>query len=402
MHLREPIGTARRVVVKVGSASLTSSGGGIDPVQIDALADAIAQRHSQGVELILVSSGAVASGFASLGLRTKPRDAASKQASASVGQMLLVARYAASFARYNLVVGQVLLTAEDLLRRSQYRSAKRTFDRLLALKALPVVNENDTVATAQNKFGDNDRLAALVAHVVHADALVLLSDVAGLYTDDPRRAGARLLEQVMGESDLAEVSVSSSGSSGIGSGGMASKIAAARIATAAGVHVVLANATHAHAALAGEPVGTYFAPTGSRLPIRLLWLRHVATPAGQLVIDSGALRAVTDRHASLLAAGVTRLHGEFDAGDPVEVVGPDGVVVAHGLVGYDSRALPQLLGKSTPMLAAEHQREVIHRDDMVLLPPLGVFPENVAKKRGFRTFSLKTSASADGFSGGAG
>ncbi|MGH3546081.1 MAG: glutamate 5-kinase [Mycobacteriales bacterium] len=367
MQPRKPIHTARRVVVKIGSSSLTSAGGSIDPVQIDALTDAIAQRHSHGVELILVSSGAVASGFASLGLRAKPRDAASKQASASVGQMLLVARYAASFARYNLVVGQVLLTAEDLLRRSQYRSAKRTFDRLLALKALPVVNENDTVATDENKFGDNDRLAALVAHVVHADALVLLSDVAGLYTDDPRRAGARLLEEVMNESDLTEVNVGSSGSSGLGSGGMASKLAAARIATAAGVHVVLASATHAHAVLTGEPVGTYFAPTGSRLPIRLLWLRHVATPAGRLVIDAGALRAVTHSRASLLAAGVTRLHGEFDAGDPVDVVGPDDVVVARGLVGYDSRVLPQLLGKSSHLPEATHQREVVHRDDLVLM-----------------------------------
>ncbi|MGH3426316.1 MAG: glutamate 5-kinase, partial [Mycobacteriales bacterium] len=230
-----------------------------------------------------------------------------------------------------------------------------------------VVNENDTVSTDEIKFGDNDRLAALVAHVVHADALVLLSDVDGLYTDDPRREGARLVDHVTAAVDLDQVSVRRSSSSGLGSGGMASKLAAAQLATAAGVHVVLASAAQAQAALSGEPVGTYFAPTGSRLPTRMLWLRHVAEPQGRLLVDDGAREALLHRSASLLSAGVVGVEGDFVLGDPVDVMGPTGDIVARGFVGYDAVNLPQLLGKSTHTLAAEHQREVIHRDDLVLV-----------------------------------
>ncbi len=372
MQLRESIAAARRVVVKVGSSAITSSHGNaetppLDAAHIDALVDAIAQRHATGTQLVLVSSGAIAAGFGRLGLRAKPRDMAGKQASASVGQMLLVSGYAASFARHDMEAGQVLLSADDVLRRGHYRNAQRTLDRLLALRALPVVNENDTVATDEIKFGDNDRLAALVAHVVHADALLLLSDVAGLYTEDPRRSGAQLVHHVSGEADLVDVTAGRSGRSGIGSGGMASKLAAARTATAAGVHVVLSGVEQARAAMAGEPVGTYFTPTGSRLPTRLLWLRHLATPLGRLNIDAGAADAVLRHRRSLLAAGIIAVSGEVSAGDPVEIVGAGNTVLARGLINYDSAELPPLLGRSSSMLDAAHQREVVHRDDLVLL-----------------------------------
>jgi glutamate 5-kinase len=364
---REAVGEARRLVVKVGSTSLTTAAGGLDGTRLDHLVDVLAARRGAGTELVLVSSGAIAAGLAPLGLRRRPRDLATQQAAASVGQMLLVERYAASFGRYGHTVGQVLLTSEDVVRRAHYRNARRAFERLLRLGVVPVVNENDAVATDEIRFGDNDRLAALVAHLVHADALVLLSDVDGLYDGDPRRPGARLITEVLSEADLADVVTRRAGNDGLGSGGMASKVDAARLATHAGVPVVVASAAHAGAALTGA-VGTYFAPTGRRTTSRLLWLAHASAPAGRLVLDDGAVRAVVGRRMSLLPAGVTAVEGDFAAGDPVELVDPAGRPVARGLVNYDAEELPQMLGRSTFELPADRRREVVHRDDLVVLP----------------------------------
>jgi glutamate 5-kinase len=358
---------ARRIVVKIGSSSLTTQGAGLDGARIDALVEALAVRQATGTQVVLVSSGAIAAGLAPLGLLRRPSDLATQQAAASVGQMLLVESYSASFARYGLTVGQVLLTAEDVIRRAHYRNAKRTFERLLDLGVVPVVNENDAVATAEIRFGDNDRLAALVAHLLHADALLLLSDVDGLYDGDPRRPGARLLSAVLSEADLAGVAAGSTGPTGVGSGGMASKVDAARVATAAGVHVVIASAAQAPGALAGDEIGTWFAPTGRRLSTRLLWLRYASTPRGRLILDEGAVQAVVVRRMSLLSAGVTAVDGGFVAGDPVDVCDQAGRAVARGLAGYDAAELPALLGRSTRELEVRYRREVIHRDDLVLL-----------------------------------
>jgi glutamate 5-kinase len=371
---RQDVGAATRVVVKVGSSSLTTATGGLDPHRLDTLVDALVAHRSAGRQIVLVSSGAIAAGLTPLRLARRPRDLATQQAAASVGQMLLVERYAAAFARHGLVVGQVLLTVDDLVRRAHYRNAYRTLERLLSLGVVPVINENDTVATEEIRFGDNDRLAALVAHLVRAEALVLLSDVAGLYDGDPRRPGARLVPEVALEADLAGVDVRMSGSAGVGTGGMSSKIDAARIAAGAGVPVLLASAESAAEALAGGAVGTFFPPTARRTASRLFWLRHATSPQGRLVLDAGAVEAVVHRRTSLLSAGVTAVHGEFDAGDPVELVGPDGVAVARGLVGYDARELPQMLGRSSRDLAPEYRREVVHRDDLVLLRPHGESP----------------------------
>jgi glutamate 5-kinase len=366
MTVRDTVRDAHRIVVKVGSSSLTTAQGGLDPDRLSRLVDALAARRAAGSQVVLVSSGAIAAGLAPLALPARPRDLATQQAAASVGQMLLVERYAAAFARAGLTVGQVLLTADDLIRRAHYRNAHRALERLLQLGVVPVVNENDTVATVEIRFGDNDRLAALVAHLVQADALVLLSDVAGLYDGDPRRAGARLVPEVSLDDDLAGVRIGGSGSA-VGTGGMASKLDAARIAASAGVPVLLAAAEDVVPALAGRPVGTAFPATTRRTAARLFWLRHATTPRGRLELDAGAVEAVVRRRKSLLPAGVTGVQGEFGAGDPVELVGPDGVAVARGLVAYDAAELPDLLGRSTRELDAEHRREVVHRDDLVLL-----------------------------------
>jgi glutamate 5-kinase len=371
VSIRADVATAGRIVVKVGSSSLTTASGGIDPAQVRALVDTLAAVRSRGAEVVLVSSGAIAAGLSPLGLPRRPRDLATQQAAASVGQGLLVHRYTEEFARHGQTVGQVLLTVDDVTRRSHYRNAYRTFARLLDMGTVPIVNENDTVATSEIRFGDNDRLAALVAHLVHADLLLLLSDVDGLYDGDPSKAGTTLLGEVLSEEDLDHVRIGRTGAAGVGTGGMQTKVEAARIATGAGIPVVLTSAAQAAPALAGEQVGTMFHPTGRRRPTRLLWLAHATEAKGGLHLDAGAVRAVVDRRASLLPAGLTGVTGAFVGGDPVDLLDPDGVPVARGLVNYDSDELPSLVGRSTRELASElgasYEREVVHRDDLVLL-----------------------------------
>ncbi|MGY3201644.1 glutamate 5-kinase [Streptomyces sp. TE5632] len=371
---RQAVGEARRIVVKVGSSSLTTAAGGLDADRVDALVDVLAKVRSGGErELVLVSSGAIAAGLAPLGLARRPRDLARQQAAASVGQGLLVARYTASFARYGVRVGQVLLTSDDMSRRAHHRNASRTLDKLLAMGAFPVVNENDTVATDEIRFGDNDRLAALVAHLVHADLLVLLSDVDGVYDGDPARPGTSRIAEVRGPEDLAHVDIGSAGKAGVGTGGMVTKVEAARIAAAAGLQVVLTSATHASDALDGADTGTYFHPTGRRSADRLLWLQHASTPQGALTLDDGAVRAVVERRMSLLPAGIAGVEGEFSAGDPVELRDHAGRPVARGLVNFDAKEIPRLIGRSTRDLARDlgpgYEREIVHRDDLVVLHP---------------------------------
>jgi len=358
--MRSEVTAARRVVVKVGSSSLTTAAGGIDPERVSALVDVLATARRRGTEVVLVSSGAIAAGLAPLGLKRRPKALAAQQAAASVGQGLLVHRYTDDLARHGLVAGQVLLTLDDVTRRSHYRNAYQTFAKLLELGVLPIVNENDTVATTEIRFGDNDRLAALVAHLVHADLLLLLSDVDGLYDGRPDDPGSTLLSDVASAADLADVRIGKAGAAGVGTGGMQTKVEAAAIATGAGIPVVLTSAEQAAPALAGEPIGTLFHATGKRRPTRLLWLKHATEPKGSVTLDAGAVRAVVERRASLLAAGVTGVTGSFEAGDPVDLAGPDGVVVARGLVNFDSAEIPELLGR-------RGQREVVHRDGLVLL-----------------------------------
>ncbi len=367
---RQALAGAKRIVVKVGSSSLTSIKGGISEKALTALVHALAEKRNSGTEIILVSSGAIAAGLAPLGLAKRPKDLATQQAAASVGQGLLMARYSQAFAAHGVTVSQVLLTADDLMRRTQHSNAYRALDRLLNLGVVPVVNENDTVATHEIRFGDNDRLAALVAHLVRADALVLLSDVDALY-DGPPSLGAKRIPLVSGPADLVGVTIGKAGKAGVGTGGMTTKVEAASIAAGSGIHALVTSTANAAAALAGEDVGTWFAINGNRKPVRLLWLAHLASVRGRLVLDDGAVKAVRDRHTSLLPAGISSVQGDFEPGDPVEMVSAEGAVIARGLVNYSAEELPRMLGRSTKELAKDlgrgYDRVVVHVDDLVLV-----------------------------------
>ena len=367
---RAGIATAGRIVVKVGSSSLTSVAGGISEVALKQLVEVLAHRRLAGTEIILVSSGAISAGLMPLGLSRRPKDLATQQAAASVGQGLLMAHYNGAFTSHGVIASQVLLTAEDLSRRHQYVNAHRALERLLHLGVVPIVNENDTVATHEIRFGDNDRLAALVAHLVKADALVLLSDVDSLY-DGPPSHGAKRISQVDSPEDLEGIVIGSAGKAGVGTGGMSTKVQAALIAAETGIPALVTSTEQARAALAGEDVGTWFAINGNKRPVRMLWLAHLADLRGRLVLDDGAVRAVSERHKSVLPAGITSVTGDFDAGDAVELSDSHGHVFAHGLINYRHSDLPQMLGRSTKDLAKdlgrEFEREIVHVDDLVLL-----------------------------------
>ena len=368
---RAAIRDARRIVVKIGSSSLTTTGEGLDHSRLEPFVAAIAARQRSGAQVIVVSSGAIAAGLPALGLTRRPDDLATQQAAASIGQSVMLSAYARAFAGFDLTVGQVLLTADDVMRRSHYRNAQRTLFRLLELGVVPIVNENDTVATNEIRLGDNDRLAALVAHLSRADALVLLSDVDALYDAPPDQPNAHGIACVTPGEDLRDVRLEGVGKAGVGLGGMASKVEAARIASGAGVPTLIAAAVNANVALASASCGTVFTAGQTRPGTRQLWLEHAANPVGSLHCDAGAITALRERGASLLPAGITAVDGVFFAGDVVDICAPDGQVVARGFVNFDASELPALLGKSTQELARElgsaYEREIVHRDDMVVL-----------------------------------
>ncbi|GAA0827758.1 glutamate 5-kinase [Bifidobacterium pullorum subsp. gallinarum] len=370
-QVRRSVAQAQTMVVKVGSSSLTRPSGHLDAAKLEALVASVAANVLSGARIVLVSSGAIAAGFGPLGFGERPRDVATQQAAASVGQGLLMARYETAFARYGIRVGQILITAEDTIRAAQYRNARRTLERLLDLGVVPIVNENDALASNEIRFGDNDRLSALVANIVRADALVLLTDVDALYTAPPSRPDARRIGYVSDViATLRDVTVGGS-TSGVGTGGMVTKLEAARIAAVSGVPVVLTSAANAGPAMMGDPVGTVFAPVHDRGSSRRLWIGFAAEPRGTIVVDDGAARAVRGGRASLLAAGALEARGEFSAGDPVWVDAEDGTHLARGLSGYDSEEIPQMLGRNTDQLrrflGEAYAHPLIHRDNLVLV-----------------------------------
>lgn len=356
---------ARRVVVKIGSSSLTHRDGHLDEERVRALAGQLSAVRKRGVSAVLVSSGAIAAALDPLQMKSRPTDIATLQAAASVGQQVLMHAYQRAFARRRIHVGQVLLTQDDFVRRRGYINAHNALERLIELGVLPIVNENDTVAVDEIRFGDNDRLAALVAMMIRADVLVMLSDVDGVYTDHPRKHTAQLLDRVDDLSHLDELRLGKRGSS-LGSGGMASKVEAVRVAGASGSGVVIANARAERVLeriLRGEPVGTYFPPHRIRGRSRKLWLEFARNSRGTIVVDGGARAAMVERGTSLLPVGVTGHDGSFAVGDAVEVAGPDGVVFAKGITNYASDEVDDIKGSRI----TEGGREVIHRDSLVIL-----------------------------------
>jgi glutamate 5-kinase len=366
-----PAGGTRTVVVKLGSSSVTGPGGGLDPAAIEGLCGEVADLRSLGHSVVLVSSGAIAAGWAVIGDGPRPTDLATLQAVSAVGQHRLMRLYDDALGARGLHVGQVLLAPLDFAHRQQYLHARQTLSRLLELGVVPVVNENDATSDDEIRFGDNDRLAALVAHLVAADLLLLLTDTPGLFTADPRTdEQASLIEEVEAVDHELEAVAGGAGSE-VGSGGMVSKLAAARIAAWSGVATVIAHAARPGvlgATVRGEPgVGTLFRARGRRLPARKLWIAFALAPAGALVVDEGARRALVEAEASLLPAGIVRVEGRFDADDAVEIVGPDGVVFAKGLVRHGSATLAGLAGRRTRELPEGTVHEAVHRDDLVVL-----------------------------------
>ena len=367
----ERLPAGARVVVKVGSSSLTRADGGLDLNRIDILAGLIAGMRRRGHDVVLVSSGAVASGLVPLGLSRRPDELSLLQAAASVGQGRLAARWETAMSAYGLVTAQVLLTAHDVAIRSHYRTVRATFDSLLSLGAVPIINENDAVATSEFSLGDNDRLAALVAHLVTADVLVLLTDVDGLWTARPGTPGATPIRHVRSSAELEGVSVSGRGSF-VGTGGMTTKLQAATIACASGTTTLIARADDAAGLLGQERVptelGTWFEPTGPHRPSRRLWMAHASQPEGRVLIDAGAARALTMGKKSLLLPGLTGVDGDFESGSVVDVVGPEGVL-ARGICRYAAAELREVLAaRAEGAPAPDHVAPVIHRDDFAELP----------------------------------
>lgn len=368
-----------RVIVKIGTSSVTEASGQVDAGAVARLAAAVATARRDGHQVVIVSSGAISAGLAplaaalGLGPGARPADLPTLQAVAAVGQHLLMAVWAAALAEHDLVTGQVLLVPLDFVHRQQYLHARQTLERLLELGVVPVVNENDAVADDEIRFGDNDRLAALVAHLLHAQLVVLLTDTPGLLTADPRRSqGASLIEEVL-EVDAELERVAATSGTARGSGGMASKLAAAKIAAWSGVRAVIAAADREGVladAIAGVPgAGTVVRPRERRLPARKLWIAFAVGASGTVVVDEGARSALLDRGRSLLPAGVVGVEGSFAAGDAVEIAAVGGGVFAKGLVRHGSAVVAAWAGRRTTDLPPDVDHEVVHRDDLVVLPP---------------------------------
>lgn len=360
VELRARIAGAKRIVVKLGSSALTKPSGGVDRVAMDHYVEAL-ERRMEDSDVIVVSSGAVAAGRRPLKMKRRPRDLATKQAAAAVGQVQLIGQWAASFDRFDRTTALVLLTAADTGVRDRARNAQRTIDRLRQLHVVPIINENDTVATSEMRFGDNDRLAALVANLIAADALILLSDVDGLYDRNPTDPDAKFISEIRTGHDLEGVVAGDGGA--LGTGGMATKVSAARLAARGGVPVLLTSANDVEKALTDASVGTVF---HTRLEKSLsawkFWLLYAADAEGVIRIDAGAMKAVTKGGVSLLAVGITEVDGEFRQGAIVEIVGPEGEAIGRGEVNYDSETLQVMLGKQTGDLPEDQQRAVVHAD----------------------------------------
>jgi len=361
------------VVAKIGTSSVTGGDGAIEVARVAKLCAEVVGLREAGHHVVVVTSGAIAAGLPALGMtRAQARDTATLQAISAVGQSRLMRVYDEVFGGHGVVCGQVLIAPLDFMVRQQYLHARSTLQRLLALGVVPIVNENDALADDEIRFGDNDRIAALVAHLLAADVLVLLTDTAGVLTADPRLdAGASLIEEIL-EVDASLEAAAGGAGSARGSGGMASKLAAAKIAAWSGVQTVIAAADRdgvLAGAVAGDAgVGTIVRPRPKRLAARKLWIAFAVGSSGTIVVDEGARAALVERNVSLLPAGVLEARGTFGAGDAVELAGPDGRAFAKGLVQLSATQLVAVAGRRTSELGDGIPHEVVHRDDLVVLP----------------------------------
>jgi glutamate 5-kinase len=358
-----------RLVAKIGTSSITDERGVIDRPIVDALAGQIATLRQLGHQVVLVSSGAVSAGVSALGLQARPADLLTLQALSAAGQSRLMQCYNDALGAHGLVAAQALLVANDFVDRRQYLHARRMFERLFELGCVIIVNENDAVAGDESRYGDNDRIAALIANNLAADVLVLLTDTEGLFTDDPRRNDqATLITRVAADDPLLSVQAGATGSRR-GSGGMASKLSAARLASWSGTRAVIAKADRPHVlvdAAAGHAVGTTFEASARRISARKLWIGFASGVDGTVVIDRGAAQALIERGTSLLPAGVVDVSGQFDE-DAVVEVRHDGHVIARGMAVSSAATIRATMGKRTSDLPSDVPHEVIHRDDLVLI-----------------------------------
>ena len=361
-----------RVVAKIGTSSLTDDVGVIDRAMIANICQQIARLRADGHEVVLVTSGAVSAGVSALGMKERPSDMRTLQALAAAGQSRLMEVYNAEFASHGLVAAQVLLVPHDFVDRTQYLHARDT----LELGCVPVVNENDAIANDEIRFGDNDHISALLSHLLKADVLILLTDIEGLYTSDPRTdASASLITDVFEGDPLMSVDAGASGSNR-GSGGMASKLSAARIASWSGVRAVIARADIAgvlndivNGALAQtSSIGTTFHGSDRNLSARQLWVAFASEVSGSVHIDAGASQILVRGTVSLLPAGVTQVDSEFDAGDTIEIISSDGVAIARGSASMSSTQVTQSIGRRSSELEDGFPQVVVHRDALVLLP----------------------------------
>jgi glutamate 5-kinase len=366
----------RRAVIKIGS-SILSGGAGINRERLRSLAHEICQVHLQGIEIVVVSSGAVAAGMVRLGLKERPKTVPQRQAAAAIGQIDLMALYKEYFALFATQVAQILLTHDDLANRRRYLNARHTIETLIAAGVVPVANENDTVVTAEllKNFGDNDNLSALIAGLVEADVLVLLSDVAGVFTKDPRLHADAALVSLLQDAERSAAPYALGGKGPLGTGGMASKLAAAKKAAVAGIPTVIADGLHSGVLPAvfdaRQAVGTLVLPKGDRLARRKHWIAYTLKPTGSVIVDQGAYEAITLRGRSLLPRGLKEVQGKFDTGECVRCVAPNGREFARGLVNYSAAELDKIKGlhsaRIESVLGYQLTEEVIHRNDLVLI-----------------------------------
>ncbi len=370
----EIIGKARRIVIKIGSRVLTGDGNGVDTAFLDSLAGEAARLREKGIETVIVTSGAVAAGIKEMCLAERPKTIPQKQAAAAVGQPKLMQAYEEAFCNHSLKVAQILLTRDDLTNRRRFLNARAALDVLLSGGIVPVINENDTVAVDEIKFGDNDNLSALVTSLVEAHLLIILTDIDGYFNADPRSdPDACLVPLVKVITKEVERAAGGSGSS-VGTGGMLTKLAAAKRVGRYGVPAMIINGKKEGVlarALAGEEVGTLFLPSGEILNRRKHWIAYTLRPRGRVLVDTGALVALSRHGKSLLPSGVSRVEGDFDRGSCVLVCGADGKEFARGIVDYSRRELDSIMGCKSrdieAVLGYRYGDEVIHRDNLVML-----------------------------------